>query len=325
VTGCFTQPLTATIADREKLIALIVNDTTPRAQYVASGGQTVFAYAFEIFEDADLLVYLTPTGSLADDASDILVLTTDYTVSNAGVTGGGDVTLIVAATSGDIITIVRDVAVARLIDYQTAGDFLASTVNDDFDKIVMMVQQQEDSLADRLMRFINTANLTGINTDLPPPGADEILKWNAAGTALEGVRLNTLDPSVVTISAFVETLLDDASADDFWTTLNTALTKPFLKQTIVEIGDWDMDTFVSISKNHGLTLADIRKVDAWVRTDDSSVLYPIWHQSAGVTDGGCYAGDTTINVSRVTGGFFDTVEFNATSFNRGFIVIDSVA
>ena len=47
-------------------MALIVNDTTPRAQYTASGGQTEFAYAFEIFEDADLLVYLTPTGQTAE-------------------------------------------------------------------------------------------------------------------------------------------------------------------------------------------------------------------------------------------------------------------
>ena len=36
---------------------IVVNDTTPRNQYTASGGQTVFAYSFEIFAVGDIKVY----------------------------------------------------------------------------------------------------------------------------------------------------------------------------------------------------------------------------------------------------------------------------
>jgi hypothetical protein len=202
---------------------LLVNDVTPRAQYIASAGQTIFPYNFAIFEDADLKVYLTPNGATPDDATDILTLTTDYTVDGEATTSGGDVTLVSPASAGDTITIVRDVPVARTSDYQTLGDFLAETVNDDMDKFVMMVQQQENALAGRLLKFLETANLTGVDTKLPAPAADEVLKWNSTGDGLVGVKITDLDPTVSAVTAFVLTLLDDPDADTFWNTLTAAM------------------------------------------------------------------------------------------------------
>ena len=61
-------------------MAILINDTTPRAQYTATSGQTVFSVPFEFFENADLKVYKNST---------LLTLTTHYTVTGAGVTGGG--------------------------------------------------------------------------------------------------------------------------------------------------------------------------------------------------------------------------------------------
>ena len=44
---------------------IIINDETPRRQYTASAGQTVFDFPFPFFADGDLEVYLTPNGSTA--------------------------------------------------------------------------------------------------------------------------------------------------------------------------------------------------------------------------------------------------------------------
>ena len=60
-----------------------VQDIAPRVQFVATGGQTVFAYPFPIFVDANLVV---------DIDGVVKVLTTDYTVSGAGAELGGNVT-----------------------------------------------------------------------------------------------------------------------------------------------------------------------------------------------------------------------------------------
>jgi len=233
------------------MATLLVNDVEPRAQYTASGGQTAFSYPFAIFEDADLLVYLTPNGSTADDATDILALTTDYTVSDAGVTAGGDVTLVVAATAGDIITIVRDVSVARTSDYQSLGDLLAETLNDDLDKLVMMVQQQETSLAGRLLKFLDTVNLSGVSSDLPAPGADEILKWNSGGTALVGVKLSDIDPTAITVTSFAETLLDDATGQIHLATLDAALTNWLLTKTLIQKKGSDVASATALTLGDG--------------------------------------------------------------------------
>jgi chemotaxis protein histidine kinase CheA len=126
------------------MATISVGDLTPRNQYTATNGQTVFAYSFPIFADADIKVYIGST---------LKTLTTHYTVSGAGTDNGGNVTLGSGATTGDIVTIYRDMPVARTSDYQTNGDLLAETLNDDLDKLAMMIQQIEYDLNSRTLRF----------------------------------------------------------------------------------------------------------------------------------------------------------------------------
>jgi len=170
-------------------MALLVNDVTPRVQYTATAAQAVFAYPFAIFKDADLKVYLTPAGNEADDTADIVVLTTDYTVSGAGTTSGGNVTLLAAATAGDIITIIRDLPIERTIDYQNLGDLSSETFNDDLDKIIMMMQQNERELETRTLKLLRTdSKVTNLNLPFPEPAT--ALGWNTAGTAIENLNLS---------------------------------------------------------------------------------------------------------------------------------------
>jgi len=144
-------------------VSLLVNDTTPRVQYTASASQTTFAYPFEIFEDADLKVYQTLSGADPDDDTDILTLTTNYTVTNAGVSGGGDVVLVTGAAAGDIITIERDLAVKRVSDYQNLGDLASESFNDDLDKLIMMVQQVESDIANLCLKTQVTSAAGSLN------------------------------------------------------------------------------------------------------------------------------------------------------------------
>jgi hypothetical protein len=127
-------------------MAILINDTAPRSQYTATSSQTVFTVPFEFFENADLKVYKNST---------LLTLTTNYTVTGAGVTGGGSVTLVTGATAGDIVTIVRDVAVKRVTDFPTSGPFNVEALNTDLDRLTAMVQQQEtlDTRSLRLDQF----------------------------------------------------------------------------------------------------------------------------------------------------------------------------
>jgi len=58
-------------------------------EYTATASQTTFTYDFQIFADSEIKVYQTPTGQDFDDTTDLLTLTTHYTVTGAGDAGGG--------------------------------------------------------------------------------------------------------------------------------------------------------------------------------------------------------------------------------------------
>ena len=119
-------------------MAILINDNSARVQYTATSGQTVFTVPFEFFANADLKVYQNAT---------LKTITTHYTVTGAGVTGGGTVTFVTGATLNDVITIVRDVAVARVTDFPTSGPFVIEDLNTDLDRLTAMIQQQETKLA----------------------------------------------------------------------------------------------------------------------------------------------------------------------------------
>jgi len=157
------------------------NQNDPRAEYIASTGQTEFPFTFKVFKNSDIKVYNTPSGQLADDTADILILNNDYTVTING-DDGGVVTLLSGASINDQITVLRELPVDRETDYQTNGDLLASTLNSD--------QNYQTYLAgdinEKLSRFIRLPDSSQqLNLILPSPTADTYLKWNASGTNLE--------------------------------------------------------------------------------------------------------------------------------------------
>jgi hypothetical protein len=162
-------------------MAITISDTEPRVQYTATAGQTSFTVPFEFFANADLKVFngtteLTFAASPADQ--------TEYSVSGAGQTGGGSITLgAPGATLNDVITIYRDLAIERTTDFPTSGAFQINSLNTELDKIIAMCQQLE-----RDLKFSPKAAATTSNTfDITFPNlvANKVLNVNSAGTGLE--------------------------------------------------------------------------------------------------------------------------------------------
>ncbi len=98
-----------------------------------------------------------------------------------------------------------------------------------------------------------------------------------------------------------------------------------LRTKIVNIGDWDMDATSSVTVAHGLTSTDIRTISVMIREDSPGLtVTPLNFDGAGTGDtvaGRFYVAGTNIELTRLTGGAFDTTSYNATSYNRGYITI----
>jgi hypothetical protein len=149
---------------------MTVSSSASRNQYTATAGQTVFAYTFEIVSDDDIVVLKNGV---------TLTKTADYTVSGVGSDSGGNVTLVVGATAGDILTLYRDMAYERTTDYTNAGDFLAADVNNDFDRLWIATQQVNEEV-NRSLKAPVTDPLT-IDMTIPAKASrvGKLLRFNA--------------------------------------------------------------------------------------------------------------------------------------------------
>lgn len=111
----------------------------------ANGTATVFAYAFQIFDDADLVVAVDGITK---------TLNVDYTVSGVGNEAGGDITFGTAPAAGASVLRYRDTALKRETDYQENGDLTAATLDADFDRLWQAGQELASGtkVAQRVMR-----------------------------------------------------------------------------------------------------------------------------------------------------------------------------
>jgi len=151
---------------------MTVADNTSRNQYSATSGQTVFAYTFEIVDKSHIVV-LKNGVALSEG--------TNYSVSNVGNDSGGNVTLTVGATTGDVLTLYRDMPYSRTQNYTNSGDFLASEVNSDFDDLWLAGEQTDRSFSQSIRKPITDSD--SISMELPEAAtrANKFIKFDANG------------------------------------------------------------------------------------------------------------------------------------------------
>ncbi len=194
-------------------MALAISDTSPRVQYTATGGQTTFTVPFEFFADGDLTVIKTAASNGADTT---LTLTaspssaTQYSVTGAGVSGGGSITLGGGATVNDKYTILRDLSVARTSDFPVSGTFPIETLNTELDKIIAMIQQNERD--NKFSPQAKSSTSTAFNLTFPELVANKILSVNSSGNALEFSQSITDVSTVAGIASDITTVSGIASA-----------------------------------------------------------------------------------------------------------------
>ena len=161
---------------------MAITAQTPYTNHMGNGTTTIFAYTFTIFDESDMAVYVDGI---------LKTLTTDYSISNVGSGSGGNVTFVSAPTSGKVVRFVREMPYDREVDYQTSGDLLADTLDNDLDRLECQIQQLGYAI-DRAMSYPNSdaSSVTGV---LPSATdrAEKVLYFDSTGK-----------PTAVSISVF---------------------------------------------------------------------------------------------------------------------------
>lgn len=173
----------------------------------ANGVTTSFPYAFKITDADDLEVSV-----------DGVVQTTGFTVTGVGAELGGNVNFDVAPTNGARVIRALSPILKRTTDYQQFGDWDADEVDNDFDRIWLALQ----ALSQNTSRALKLPKDTADDQVLTEEAADRtgmLVSFDSSGNM---TLVSAADVDLATVSAFILTLLDDASATSARTTLGAA-------------------------------------------------------------------------------------------------------
>ncbi|MGP1255524.1 MAG: hypothetical protein ACTS10_13980 [Kiloniellales bacterium] len=156
----------------------VSTETARSGPYLGNGVAVSFAYSFRILDEAHLRV--TTVDSAGRET--VLTLETDYSVAGVGDAAGGSVILAAPLASGAQLVITRELPATQETDLENQGAFFAQTIEDALDKLTMLVQEGAEVDSRTLILPITS---TGVSASLPGVAPNNVIGWNAAGTALE--------------------------------------------------------------------------------------------------------------------------------------------
>jgi len=174
-----------------------ISNVTRRVQFTGNAITGPFAFTFNILADSDLIVIKNTSP---------LDLSVDYTVSTNS-NGTGSITLGSALSATDILTIIGGRSLERTTDFVTAGDLLASSLNEQLDSLVIMAQQLDEKVGRAI-----TVNAGDETVSLEMPTKDNrkgtVLAFNATTGVPEAGPTIADVSTVAAITADISTLAD---------------------------------------------------------------------------------------------------------------------
>jgi len=284
-------------------MAITISDTEPRVQYTATSGQTSFSVPFEFFTVSDIKVFNGNT-QLSFNASPSSA--SQYSVTGAAVSGGGSITLGGGATLNDVITIFRDLAVARSTDFPTSGAFQIDSLNTELDKIIAMIQQVERDLKFSPKAAATTANT--FNLTFPNLVANKFLTVNPGGTALEFTQDVTNVNTVAGISSNIVSVSNIAANVTTVAGVNAAVTTVANNIGSVNTVAADITKVIAVANDLAEAVSEVETV-----ADDLNETTSEIEVVAGAITNVNNVGNSITNVNSVAGALTNINNLNATN------------
>ncbi len=184
----------------------VPNDTN-RISFAGAGSTATYPYTnIKIFDEDDLYVVV-----VEDATSDetILVIEDDYTVTGVGISAGGNVVLVDDdqdwidgsgfLDTGWTIVIRRIMDLTQETSITSEGDYRPELHEKQFDRCIMIDQQQQDEL-DRSLKIPQTEDPADYNLTIPPldQRVSTVLGFDASGNTTVQVVTSVGAPTQAT-------------------------------------------------------------------------------------------------------------------------------
>jgi len=121
---------------------MAVATTANKSQFNGSGTTGPFTFNFRFYNNSEISV--VKTSILGVDTT--LTETTHYTLTGANSYSGGSVTLLTALAVDERLTVYRTIPATQPTDFRNQGAFFAEVHEDSFDRLTMIVQQQQEEI-----------------------------------------------------------------------------------------------------------------------------------------------------------------------------------
>jgi len=200
---------------------MTVSSTLNRVSTNGNGVSTAFPVSFPFQSQSDLVVLSTV---IATGVQTTKTITTHYTISGTPdalghYSSGGSVDFLVAPASTERITIYRDPARTQSLDLQDASSFPAESVEAQLDYATMLLQR----VSDQITRSLRQPDGDSANIATLPSSVDRASSFLAFDSNGNPVAASTTS-GTVSVSAFMETVADDSTAENARATLQAQQT-----------------------------------------------------------------------------------------------------
>jgi len=177
---------------------MTVNTVEIRKTYNGNGVTDAFATPY-FLADADLAVYV---GGV------LQTITTEYTISGAGVPAGGTVTFVTPPPTGTAnVIVIRDPALTQLTDWVENDANGAEVKETAFDKLTMIAQRQQDKI-DRTLRLQDFDLDVDMKLPLKSTRVNKFLAFNGDGEPVASAFGSMADGQVFSNKAAAVAYID---------------------------------------------------------------------------------------------------------------------
>jgi len=194
---------------------MTISSTTVKNSYSGDGSTTTFSYTFKIFAESDLQVIIRSSTGIETTKT----ITTHYTITGVGASGGGSVIF----TAGNIpsatetVVLRRNVPQTQSIDYIANDPFPAESHEEGLDRSMMVAQQIQEELG-RAIKLSKTNTMTSTEfTTSASNRANKVFAFDSTGELSIAQELGTFKGNwSAGVSYVVRDLVKDTSTNNIF-------------------------------------------------------------------------------------------------------------